>query len=493
MKKLTISIFTAMLLTLATFSQQTFYTQIKDNNFHKPWDILIKSDGNMLFCSYYEKNNDSKSSIYELDDTGEIINEWTFTGTNLERFECTQLLEVNNHLYLFGEGQRTTQGNLDVFISMRKLDMQLNVVENHEYKFDGLSCDRLIPGRVIYRDTTFHVLSQITIGQWESPSYFKIGLSGFKHHSAYHISSIGQVLLPFDFYLSPESDNLFTVSFDWMQTLNAFGVFTEFDPQLTIVSQFPIPEKSILSYNLLQQSDTSMYLASNKFDATNLEFSSMVNNIDRNGNVLNQFIFECNEDSASRIAHFNSLDTLADGNMILCTTHNLDEPFNVQHEPTKIMLFKLSPTLNLIWQKYLFGEKGMYEAYGVKAHPDGGIVVLGAYSPTPPTNPDIKEVFLMKTDSDGLLTGIENEKQKITSTEAIIYPNPAREQITVDFSRLYNSATLQLMDISGKTVFISQLTSNRQTIDISALPAGTYVYKIFNQKGLEETGKLVVE
>jgi effector-binding domain-containing protein len=49
------------------------------------------------------------------------------------------------------------------------------------------------------------------------------------------------------------------------------------------------------------------------------------------------------------------------------------------------------------------------------------------------------------------------------------------------------------MDISGKTIFISQLTSNRQTIDISALPAGTYLYRIFNPKGLEETGKLVVE
>jgi len=120
----------------------------------------------------------------------------------------------------------------------------------------------------------------------------------------------------------------------------------------------------------------------------------MVNKLDRNGNVLNQFIFNCNEDSASHIAHFNSLDTLADGKLVLCSTHNLDAPLNVQYEPTKIMLFKLNPNLDLIWQKYLFGEEGMYEAYSVKAHPDGGIVVLGTYSPTPPITLDIKEVFL---------------------------------------------------------------------------------------------------
>jgi hypothetical protein len=106
--------------------------------------------------------------------------------------------------------------------------------------------------------------------------------------------------------------------------------------------------------------------------------------------------------------------------------------------------------------------------------------------------PKQHDIFAMKVNSDGIIVNVP-ENASMQTTEAILYPNPTREQITVDFSRLYNSATLQLMDISGKTVFISQLTSNRQTIDISALPAGTYVYKIFNQKGLEETGKLIVE
>ena len=202
MKKALLFLF-FILIIHAAFPQQTFFTQIDDNSFHKPWDILIKSDGNMLFCSYYKKNNDSWNSVYELDYSGDIINEWTFTGTNNERYESTQLLEVQNHIYLFGEGQ-----NPDAFISLRKFDMQLKVVDSHEYRFDGLSCERLIPGKVIYRDTTFHIFSQITIGPWESPSYFKIGLSGVKHHSAYHTSTTGQLLFPFDFYLSPGSENL---------------------------------------------------------------------------------------------------------------------------------------------------------------------------------------------------------------------------------------------------------------------------------------------
>jgi len=487
MKKVLLFLF-FILIIHAAFPQQTFYTQINDNSFHKPWDVLIKSDGNMLFCSYYKKNSDSWSSVYELDYAGDIINEWTCTSTNNERYESTQLMEVENHIYLFGEGQ-----NPDAFISLRKLDMQLKVVDSYEYRFDGLSCERLIPGKVVYRDTTFHVLSQITIGQWESPSYFKIGLSGVKHHSAYHISSTGQILFPFDFYLSPGSENLFTVSFDLATTLNAMGVFTEFDPHMTVVSQFPIPEESILSYNILRKSETSMYLVSNKLDAINFEYSSMVNELDRSGNVLNQFLFNCIEDSASHIAHFNSLDTLADGNLVLCSTHNLDAPLNVQYEPTKIMLFKLSQDLGLIWQKFLFGEDGMYEAYSMKAHPDGGIVVLGTYSPTPPPSQDVKEVFLMKTDSEGLLTGLEDEQQKIKITEAIIFPNPTSEIVNIEFSQAYQKAIFQLLDIGGKRVLEKPLNSNFQSINISSIPSGTYMYRIFNKKGLDERGKVVVE
>jgi hypothetical protein len=64
---------------------------------------------------------------------------------------------------------------------------------------------------------------------------------------------------------------------------------------------------------------------------------------------------------------------------------------------------------------------------------------------------------------------------------------------TVVLSQLYTTATLQLVDISGKTVLMTQIIRNHQQVDISGVPAGTYVYRIFNSKGLEESGKMMVE
>jgi hypothetical protein len=371
--------------------------------------------------------------------------------------------------------------------------MQLNEIDCKTYKYSGLTFDNLTPRKVIYKDSTFHVFCYLNINQWESCGYMKIGLSGTKFFEAYHISTTGQALCPHDFLLSPGSDKLFTVCEDHFYTLNTVGKFTEFDTNMTIVSQYPIPD-SFPTFCCLKESDSSMYIANNSIMDPQGAINSVINRLDMRGNVLNQFIIEPVLDSASHMARFNSLDTLSDGNLIFCTTWNLDHPLFTQPEPTKIMLFKLRPNLDLIWQKYLFGEDGMYEAYSMKAHPDGGIVILGTFSPTPPTTYDIKEVFLMKTDSEGnLIVGVDENEQKIKTTEAIIYPNPARDIINVEFSMVYSTATFSLTDINGKTALVKQLTSNRQSINISAIPAGSYVYRIFNEKGLDERGKVVVE
>jgi hypothetical protein len=494
MKKYILLIATYLFGIYGVFSQQTFYTQIHDNNLHTPWDILIKSDGNMLFCSYYKSDGTKWSSIWELDKTGDIVNDWTYTNTPEEYFRATRILEVDKQIFLFGEGQRSIYDTIEEFVSMRIFDMQLNEVENYSYDLEGMPSISLMPIRVIYKEQIFHILTCVIYDDYlhYTPAYFMISSTGNKLHTAFLPPSSGQMLLPYDFCLLPWSNNLLTVSHDCYGLYNEFGVFTEFDTAMKIVQQFPLENNSILDYGILGNSDTTFFATYNSITID--EYSSTVEKIDLNGNVLKQFVFESPEDSASNIARRNALDTLPDGNLLLCTTKNVDFYPGVQLEPTQIMFFKLTPDLDLIWQKYLFGDDGNYRAWSMQVHPDGGIVVLGTFARTPPLS-GAEEVFFMKTDSEGLLTGInENENEtKINTTEAILYPNPASDIINIEFSQVYQKASFQLMDIGGKKVLEKQLNSNYQSINISALPAGTYVYRIFNKHGLDERGKLVVE
>jgi hypothetical protein len=477
-------------------AQQTFYTQIHDNNLHKPWDILIKSDGNMLFCSFYRSDDASWSSIWELDQTGEIVNEWTFANSNGEFFRATRILEVEKQIFLFGEGQITYQGNTEVFVSLRKFDFQLSEKENHRFNLTGMPNIELIPMRVIYKDQIFHILTSVTYDDLlhYTPAYFMVSSTGYQLHTAFLPPSSDQILLPYDFCLLPGSENLFTVVLDCLTLFNTFGVVTEFDSEMNIVSQIPLLTNSgpsMLDFGIMGSSDTSFYTIYNKVHY-NTQFNSVVETRDLAGNTLNQFKYECPEDSASWIAYRNALDVLPDGNLIFCTTKNIDFYPGVQPEPTQIRFFKLRPDLGLIWQKFLFGDDGNYRVWGIKAHPDGGIVVSGTYSPTPPLN-GAMEIFFMKTDSEGLLTNIGEGEPKIKTTEAILYPNPASENITIEFSQVYQTANFRLMDIGGKVVLEKELGTNYQSINISSFPSGTYVYRIVNKKGLDERGKLVVE
>ncbi len=497
MIRLIMSTFTVILFSLPTFPQQTFFTQIHDDKFHNPTDVIIKQNGNMMFCTqYWPQDKGWNSMIFEVNNFGEVMNEWAFNKTVEENLRCIRILEYNEQVYLFGEGHKTLSGFDKANVSIIKFDMQLNEIGHYSHIIQGIDPIRLLPTNVQCRDTTFHIVGLTMFSDINTtPFYFKTSPSCLNIHSSYYAPGTLVDIWPQGFYLLPGSDNLFTICQKWGGPKDVFCHFYEFDTMMSVVSDIPIAMNgsglAMIGYKIIKSSDTTFYLAYNFWDLD--EWSSKVTKFDLNGNILRDFIFECHEDSSSWIAHYNGMDTLPDGNLLLCTTWNLDKEFNVQQEPTKIMLFKLSPNLDLIWQKYLFGDDGMYEAYGVKAHPDGGIVVLGTYSRTPPTSQDIKEVFLMKTDSDGLLTHIGDGEPKIKTTEAILFPNPAGEIVYIEFSQVYQNAVFQLMDIGGKMVQEKQLNSNFQSVNISTIQAGTYVYRIFNKEGLDERGKVVVE
>ncbi|HPR58620.1 MAG TPA: T9SS type A sorting domain-containing protein [Bacteroidales bacterium] len=491
MKYFLIQIFLFCFIFINGFSQQTFYTHIHDFNEHNPMDMLIKPNGNMLFCSFYRSDDTSWSSVWELDLSGEIINEWTFTNTSEEFLRCCSMSLVNNQIYLFGFGQINEQGNVEEFVSMRKFDLQLNEVDKFEYNLTGMPNSRPFPVSVIYRDSSFHALTAVQYEVFNSTvAYFNISLSGNQFYSAFLPPSSGQKLYPFDFYLVDGSNNLHTMVYDYHHLLGVPGVYTEFDSAMNIISQIPLPDQPFMDFGILKDSDTTFFALQNSVQIQ--QFNSVVSKFDFQGNILNQFTYECPHDSASWIAYRKALDFLPDGNLIFCTTKNIDYYPGVQLEPTQIRFFKLTPDLELIWQKFLFGDDGNYRVWSIKAHTDGGIVVTGTFSQTPPLS-GAMEIFFMKTDSEGLLTHIGDDEQHIKTTEAILYPNPASNFVIVDFSLLYKTATLQLTDLAGRTVFEQALTSNYQQVDISGVPAGAYVYRIYNSKGLEESGKMMVE
>jgi hypothetical protein len=268
MKKLSFSIFLAMLLALATFSQETFFTQIDDDNFHNPMDIIIKQDGNMLFCSQYHLPNQSwKSVMFEVDKYGEIINEVNFYNTGDDYLRSARILQLDDHVYLFGEGRKNN--NADV--SMLKFDLQLNKIEHHHYNINGINPGSIFPMKVLCINNIFHImgLARLTYN-FQPPFYLKVSSSGIMLNSSYYNPGPYVEMWPQDFYLSPGSDNLFAICQDWRVTNNSWAHFIEFDRTMSVVSDLPLATGKLgfimLSYTIFRESDSTFFLAHNFWD-----------------------------------------------------------------------------------------------------------------------------------------------------------------------------------------------------------------------------------
>jgi hypothetical protein len=68
-----------------------------------------------------------------------------------------------------------------------------------------------------------------------------------------------------------------------------------------------------------------------------------------------------------------------------------------------------------------------------------------------------------------------------------LFPNPASNQVNIELSRVPKNATLQLTDAKGISIRSLPVAEGLQTLDMSALPAGTYFLQLFMPQSLPRT------
>lgn len=79
--------------------------------------------------------------------------------------------------------------------------------------------------------------------------------------------------------------------------------------------------------------------------------------------------------------------------------------------------------------------------------------------------------------------------EEITQAEFnLVYPNPSNGAVTL--SNVDAGSTFELLDLSGKRVFINALKTDSQKLDISSLPNGLYIFKLYEVDGAVKAGRL---
>lgn len=149
-----------------------------------------------------------------------------------------------------------------------------------------------------------------------------------------------------------------------------------------------------------------------------------------------------------------------------------------------LMLSNFDSLLNCRWTRF-YGSDACYTFNTMDATTDGGCIIAGMYCD--PANPANQlDMIIIKVDSTGLFTS-NSENQPVTSHEAIVYPNPGLNRISIQSGPQLAGAELSMYDASGTLVLKNTLVSTFEQKDVSHLDNGIYFWQvIYNQKVIEK-------
>ncbi len=145
--------------------------------------------------------------------------------------------------------------------------------------------------------------------------------------------------------------------------------------------------------------------------------------------------------------------------------------------------------LNLRWERF-YGGDAYYTMWKLIATSDGGCIAAGSRYDYKNTNERQEDIYVLKLNKEGLIVGNSTPPQ-IQMQEAIVYPNPGTNYIKVRIAEQYPNSTFELYDMAGNHVLTKSIVGKWGEIETSFLQSGTFVYRIFNDDGLSETGKWV--
>ena len=172
----------------------------------------------------------------------------------------------------------------------------------------------------------------------------------------------------------------------------------------------------------------------------------------------------------------NSIQQTTDGGFVIAgyTSSKNGDVSGLHGGGYDAWIVKLSSTGVIQWQKAL-GGTGYDNANSIQKTVDGGYIVAGFTFSTDGDalgNDGYKDIWVVKLAPEVLAnTGFENNNMTV-------YPNPAKNQINLQFPNQVSVDKIVITDLTGKVILTQ--TTNTTQVNLSPLSNGMYILEAFS-------------
>jgi len=175
-------------------------------------------------------------------------------------------------------------------------------------------------------------------------------------------------------------------------------------------------------------------------------------------------------DVSSQPAWGETMSISSNGDIIVASNYDFSGgPFSGNF--TYLYLAKLDADLNLIWEKYIGGDR-YYSTTTVLATSDGGAIVSGyGYDKDFPETRGF--AWICKFDADGI---VGTSEHFLPVKAALVYPNPASDYL--DIQSNHQHGIVRIYDISGCMLHEEISKPGIHRIDLMGLKGGFYAITI---------------
>jgi hypothetical protein len=479
-------LFSILFITALAASSQSKFV-MKYGSIREEMPFCIKQIGNKYFTAITKQNEPysywEETTLMCININGSICKELNFTCPDSNYYFISSLIPIDNTQFLAIGGCKSSELPVSQFWIV-KLDTALNILWEKKYR-----TNQPINGATkVTQNTSGNYLIGTTLTTdhqpWESSLMFlEINENGDSLQSIYLTNGNPYNTSLWDLIWINGQYKAFVYGYGSFISSYYSTQILQLDTSLNLTEIRPGPYDIQTGMSSMKINDSAYYLAGKvHFNVNHFDVSIAKLSNDEDSLAFNHVGGPNN--TADYSGWMKCMSFINNNNIYTGGYTEGFGSFYCDNTNRVLMLSNFDSLLNCRWTRF-YGSDACYTFNTMDATTDGGCIIAGMYcDPASPANQ--LDMIVIKVDSSGLFT-TDPENQVVTSHEALVYPNPGLNVVSIQSGPQISGAEFSMYGASGNQVLKTALVSTIEQMDVSHLASGIYFWQIiYNRKVIEK-------